>query len=130
MVSGNEDCIFSKIIESRAPVSIIYEDEMVIGCMDIQSVNQDHALVFSKVHVPQLTDLRPNICAHMFEVAMNFSEAMRASDLRCEGINLLLADGEAAGQKISHVHLHVIPRFEGEGFGFRFNEDYFNLPER
>lgn len=94
-------------------MSIIYEDEMVIGCMDIQPVNQGDALVFSRVHVPQLTDLRPNIGAHMFEVAMNFSEAMRASGLRCEGINLLLADGEAAGQEISHVYLHVIPRFGG-----------------
>ncbi len=50
--------------------------------------------------------------------------------MRCEGVNLMLADGEAAFQEVLHVHLHVIPRFKGDGFGFKFNEGYHTLPER
>jgi histidine triad (HIT) family protein len=45
-------------------------------------------------------------------------------------VNLFLADGEAAGQEVFHVHLHVIPRFHGDGFGFRFDPNYFRLPDR
>ena len=58
------------------------------------------------------------------------SEALRASGVRCEGVNFLLADGEIAGQEIHHVHLHVIPRFIGDGFGFKLDESYFVLPAR
>jgi HIT domain len=52
----------------------------------------------------------------MFQIAMRTAKTLRASGLRCEGVNLFLADGEAAFQKVFHVHLHVIPRFEGDGF--------------
>jgi histidine triad (HIT) family protein len=109
---------------------MVYEDDSVMGAMDIQPVNAGHLLIFPKAHAARLADLRPDLGAHMFKVAMEVSEALRASGVRCEGVNLLVADGEAAGQEISHVHLHVIPRFEGDGFGFRFDESYFVLPER
>ena len=56
--------------------------------------------------------------------------ALRASQLQCEGVNLLLADGESAGQEVFHVHLHVIPRHAGDGFGFRFGPNYTNRPPR
>ncbi len=61
---------------------------------------------------------------------MQLSEAVRQSGVRCEGVNLFLADGEAAGQEVFHVHLHLIPRFRGDGFGFRFGPEYGILPER
>jgi histidine triad (HIT) family protein len=58
------------------------------------------------------------------------AEALRASGLPCEGVNLFLADGEAAGQEVFHVHLHVFPRFAGDGFGFRFGPHYEERPTR
>ena len=61
---------------------------------------------------------------------MRLADALRRSGVRCEGVNLFLADGEAAGQEVFHVHLHVIPRFPGDGFGFRFAPGYFQLPGR
>ena len=57
--------------------------------------------------------------------------ALRASGLPCEGVNLFLADGEAAMQEVFHVHLHVIPRFRGDGFGLKFSPEYYTRrPER
>jgi histidine triad (HIT) family protein len=50
--------------------------------------------------------------------------------VRCEGVNLLLSDGEAAFQEIFHVHLHVIPRFKGDGFGIRFGRQYGLRPDK
>ena len=58
------------------------------------------------------------------------SSAVRKSKLKCEGINFFLADGEAAGQEVFHVHLHIIPRFKDDGFGFKFPEGYKDKPER
>jgi histidine triad (HIT) family protein len=130
MIVGNEGCIICKLVNGQLPISKIYEDDRVIGAMDIQPVNTGHLLIFPKNHAARLADLHPETGAHMFKMAMKVSEALRASGVRCEGVNLLLADGEAAGQEIFHVHLHVIPRFEGDGFGFRFDESYFVLPER
>ena len=66
----------------------------------------------------------------MFKTAMKLSRALRASGIKCDGVNLFLADGEAAGQDVFHVHLHVIPRFVDDGFGFKFDESYWTLPTR
>jgi histidine triad (HIT) family protein len=61
---------------------------------------------------------------------MSMIKALRESGIRCEGVNLFLADGEVAGQEVFHVHLHVIPRFSGDGFSFKFDDSYFVLPDR
>jgi len=57
-------------------------------------------------------------------VAQTLAAAVRKSGLKVEGINLLSADGEAAGQEVFHVHLHVLPRFRGDGFGRRVPPHY------
>jgi histidine triad (HIT) family protein len=66
--------------------------------------------------------------ARMFMVAMRLARALRASGLCCEGINLFLADGEAAFQEVFHTHLHVIPRFVGDTF--RIDADWSSTPSR
>jgi histidine triad (HIT) family protein len=66
----------------------------------------------------------------MFKVAMRIGDALRRSGIRCEGIDLHLADGQVAGQEIFHVHLHVIPRFAGDGFGLKFGPRYKIRPSR
>jgi diadenosine tetraphosphate (Ap4A) HIT family hydrolase len=66
----------------------------------------------------------------MFTVAQILAQAIRDSNLRCEGINLFLADGEAAFQEVFHVHLHVIPRYSGDGFGLTFPPGYVTRPPR
>ena len=66
----------------------------------------------------------------LFAAGQRVAAALRSSGLRCEGVNLRLADGEAAGQEVFHVHLHVIPRFAGDGFGLTFGPAYGQLPPR
>jgi histidine triad (HIT) family protein len=61
---------------------------------------------------------------------MEHIAAIRNSNLRCEGVNYFLADGEAAMQEVAHTHLHVFPRFEGDGFGLVFSDEYETLPTR
>ena len=110
------DCIFCEIIARRAPVSIIYEDDVVIVFMDIFPITPGHALVVPKKHIPRLTDLDDATAAHMMVVGRDIAAAIYRSPVRAEGVNLTLADGAAAGQEVFHAHLHVIPRFRGDGF--------------
>ena len=123
-------CIFCKITEGSAPSSKVYEDEICLAFMDIQPVNPGHVLVIPKTHFEDLTDLPADIGSHLFQVAQRVVLSLPKTDIKFEGADLFLAHGEAAGQEIFHVHLHVIPRFRGDGFGFRFGPNYSNLPEK
>ena len=119
-----DGCIFCDIVKGRVSASIVYNDEKVMAFMDTRPVNPGHVLIIPKAHASQLSELDEETGGHIFKIAMHIDEALRRSGLRCEGVTLLLADGEAAFQEIFHVHLHVIPRFRGDGFGIRFGRDY------
>ncbi len=123
-------CIFCSIIAGEAPASMVFQDNVCAAFMDIQPVNAGHILVVPKAHAPDLAALPPTTGGHLFRVGQRIAAALYASGLPCEGINFLLADGEAAGQEVFHLHLHVIPRFQNDGFGFRFHPGYFELPSR
>jgi histidine triad (HIT) family protein len=84
--------------------------------MDINPVNPGHVLVIPKKHHASLAELPETVAASMFTVAQRLSAAIRRSGLRCEGIHMHLADGAAAGQDVFHCHLHVYPRFVGDGY--------------
>jgi len=125
-----ENCVFCRIVKGVAPASVVYSNEKVMALMDIQPVNQGHVLIIPKTHATYLSDLGEEIGSHMFKIAMRVSQALRESGVKCEGIDLFLADGEVAGQEIFHVHMHVIPRFKGDGFGIKFGSNYGARPER
>src|SRR5215207_9348619 len=114
--NGAADCIFCAIVAGSAPASIVYEDADLLAFMDIWPVTPGHLLIIPKRHTPFLADLDEVTGARMFTVAMRLAQALRASGLRCEGISLFLADGEAAFQEVFHTHLHVFPRFAGDTF--------------
>ncbi|MDJ0392570.1 HIT domain-containing protein [Rhodococcus sp. G-MC3] len=115
----NPYTIFAEIIAGTAESSRVYEDDLVLAFLDIRPVTRGHVLVVPKTQARSLAELDPEIGAHMFVVGQKVAAALRASDPRCAGVNFFLADGEVAGQEIFHVHLHVIPRTTGDGFGLR-----------
>ncbi len=110
------ECIFCAVSAGQVERSLVYEDETSVAVMDISPVNPGHALVIPKEHVVGLQDLTDDTAAHLFAIAMRVARALRRSSIRCEGINLFVADGEAAGQEVFHVHVHVLPRFAGDPF--------------
>ena len=118
------NCTFCDIIAGHAPATIIYEDDTAIAFMDIKPINPGHLLIIPRTHATYLSDMDEATGAPLFAIAMRLAAAVRRSGLRCEGVDLFLADGEAAGQEVFHVHLHVIPRFRDDGFGFRFGPEY------
>lgn len=84
--------------------------------MTLGAVNPGHTLIVPIRHADGLADLDPNLGAEMFRLAMRVASAIRSSGLRCDGIDLFLADGRAAFQSVFHAHLHVFPRWRGDGF--------------
>lgn len=113
-MSTDDACVFCEIVAGRAAASVPYEDELVVCVMDIHPVNPGHLVVLPKRHAAGLHELDEETGAHMFRVALRMQRALYASGLPCEGINLLLADGESAWQDVFHVHLQVIPRLRGD----------------
>ena len=114
-----QGCTFCDIVTGKAPASVVHRDERCIAFMDIRPVTPGHLLVIPLAHAPYLADLEPTMGAHLFSVAQKLADGIRRSGLRADGINFFLADGEAAGQEVFHVHLHVFPRFDTDGFGLR-----------
>ncbi len=95
---------------------------------DIEPLTPGHVLVVPRRHAASLADLDPDDGAELFRVAQRVAVALRRSPLRCEGVNFFLADGAAAGQDVFHTHLHVFPRFDGDGFAFRTPADWAERP--
>jgi histidine triad (HIT) family protein len=123
-------CIFCAIIAGKLPSTRVYEDEQVTAFMDIRPVNPGHVLVVPVQHAANLAELPPDSGAAVFRMGQRIAASLYRSGLPCEGVNLWLADGPAAGQEVFHVHLHVLPRYTGDGFGLKFGPNYANLPER
>ena len=118
-------CIFCDILSGITPADFVYRDELCAAFMDIRPINPGHVLVVPHMHVSLLAELEEVATGRLLKVAQKVDAALRVSGLKCEGVNLFLADGRPAGQEVLHVHLHVIPRFHGDGHHLRFSSDYF-----
>jgi histidine triad (HIT) family protein len=123
-MARDTSCIFCDILAGRAEGTFVYRDTVVAAFMSIGAVNPGHVMVVPVQHASSLAELDPAIGGLMFQRAMTLAAALRTSGLRCEGVHLLLNDGRAAFQSVFHVHLHVFPRFRGDGFGFLLPPDF------
>ena len=103
------DCVFCGILDESIPASIVYRDDQCTAFLDIQPVNPGHVLIIPNQHAAYLADIDAETAGHLFQAAQRIAAALRRCGVRCEGINMFLADGEAAMQDVFHVHLHVFP---------------------
>lgn len=125
-----EECVFCGVLAGASPASFVHRDENCAAFMDIQSINPGHVLIVPNEHASCLSDIDEDTGTHLFRIGQRAAAALYESGVKCEGVNFFLADGEAAGQKVFHAHLHVFPRFAGDGFGLRFGPGYMELPKR
>jgi histidine triad (HIT) family protein len=110
-----ETCVFCRIVTGDAHGHFVYKDQYCSAFLDIDGFNPGHTLVVPNHHVPRLSDLTPEAGAHVVATALRIANAIRTSNLSSEGFNLFMSDGECAGQEVGHIHLHVLPRFLGDG---------------
>jgi histidine triad (HIT) family protein len=123
-------CIFCKIVRRELPATVLAEDADTMAFMDIRPINPGHFLVIPKAHAAHLADLPPGAGGRIFEMGRELAVALRKSGVKAEGVNLHLADEAVAGQEIFHVHLHVYPRYAGDGVGLRMGPRYGTMPKR
>jgi histidine triad (HIT) family protein len=108
-------CVFCKIVAGTAPASIAYADSAAVAFLDINPMTPGHTLVVPRVHAAGLADLDVETGVALWRVGQRLAAALRRSPIRSDGVNFFFADGAAAGQEVWHVHLHVIPRWKGDG---------------
>ncbi|HST67286.1 MAG TPA: HIT family protein [Mycobacteriales bacterium] len=108
-------CDFCRIVAGTAPASKVFADDTAVVFLDIAPMTPGHLLVVPRTHVESLADLDPATGAQLWRIGQRMAAALRRSEVRCEGVNFFLADGAAAFQEVPHLHLHVIPRFRGDG---------------
>ena len=111
-------CVFCEIVAGTAPAVRVYEDDDYLGFLDIRPFTRGHTLVIPKAHSVDLTDTPASLLAGMLTVGQRIAQAARASRLAATGNNVAINDGRSAFQSVFHIHLHVVPRRDGDKLSF------------
>lgn len=117
-----DNCIFCKIASGEIPSYTIYEDDDFKAFMDISPASKGHTILIPKQHADNIFDLDETVASKLLPVAARIAKALKV-ELKCEGLNLLQNNGEAAGQTVFHFHMHIIPRYKVDKVVVKWVED-------
>ena len=109
-----DDCIFCKIANGEIPSKTLYDDERFRVILDLGPATKGHALILPKDHFSNLFELPDETAGEVMKLARRMAVQMKEK-LHADGFNLVQNNGECAGQTVMHFHLHLIPRYEGDG---------------
>jgi histidine triad (HIT) family protein len=118
----DEDCIFCRIVAGEAPCEAIHEDEVTFAFMDINPANDRHCLVIPKAHFATVFETPRELFGAVARVAAQVARAVMA-ELAPGGLSLVQANGPLAGQTVSHLHIHVLPRHAGDGLPLNWDRN-------
>lgn len=110
----DDNCIFCKLANGDIPTNVIYEDEMFTVILDASPATKGHALILPKEHAANIYELPDETAAKIFVLAKKLAAEM-TKRLGCDGFNIVQNNGEVAGQTVFHFHMHLIPRYAGDG---------------
>ncbi len=110
------DCLFCKIVAKEIPAAVIYEDAAALAILDIHPKSWGHAVILPKRHAPTILDMPEGELGPLF-TAVSKIVAAEQKALHPDGFTIGVNHGEAAGQAIPHLHIHVLPRFRNDGGG-------------
>lgn len=109
----DDNCIFCKIANGEIPSATLYEDEDFRVILDLGPASKGHALILPKEHAANLYELPDELASKAMIVAKKVGAVLKEG-LKCDGLNVVQNNGEAAGQTVFHFHMHLIPRYEGD----------------
>ncbi|MFU7517138.1 HIT family protein [Clostridium sp. HCS.1] len=110
------DCIFCKIVIGEASSMKVFEDEYTIAFMDLAKDADGHILVIPKKHCKNILDCDNDTLKYIMNTVKKVSNHL-VENCGYNGVDLLNANNESAGQTVPHFHMHIIPRKEGDGLG-------------
>ena len=108
------ECVFCRIVAKQIPASVVYEDDDTLVFMDLGQVNPGHVLVAAKAHAENIYALDDAQAACVFRTAAKVARSLRDA-FSPQGLSVYQANGTAAGQTVFHFHMHLVPRYEGDG---------------
>lgn len=108
------DCVFCKIMAKQIPASVVHEDEHTLAFMDLGQVNPGHVLVAARAHAENVYALNDLQAAAVFRSVAKVARAIRGA-FSPPGLSIYQANGTPAGQTVFHFHMHLVPRYEGDG---------------
>jgi histidine triad (HIT) family protein len=108
------NCIFCKIVDGSLPSFKVYEDETTLAFLTIEPVTTGHTLVIPKEHVPNIFEATPGTWSEAQETVRKVAHAVERG-MQADGVNINMNNREHAGQVVDHFHIHVIPRYAGDG---------------
>ncbi len=108
------NCVFCRIVAKEIPATVVHEDEHTLAFMDIGQVNPGHVLVALKKHAENIFALDEAQAGAVFRSAAKVARAIRGA-FEPQGLSVYQANGAAAGQTVLHLHIHLVPRYEGDG---------------
>ncbi|MBU0717006.1 MAG: HIT family protein [Planctomycetes bacterium] len=119
-MSRDPNCVFCSIIAGDIPASVVFENEGVLAFLDVGPLSEGHVLVIPRQHYERVVDMPGPALA---EIAIALPKLGRAllKVTKVQAFNVLVNNGEVAGQVVPHVHFHLIPRLPGDGLGYRWN---------
>lgn len=109
-----DDCIFCKIIAGKVPAHKVYENDKIFAFLDISPVNPGHTLVVPRAHHTDLLETPDDVLSDMITRTKKIAAAI-VKAVKADGFNIGVNTKPAAGQAVFHTHLHIIPRFSGDG---------------
>ncbi len=109
----DENNVFAKVLRGEIPCHKIYEDEDTLAFLDIMPRTEGHALVITKENARDLFDVSPKALAKLMAVAQKLAPQIKDA-VGADGVLIQQFNGAAAGQTVFHLHVHIIPRKEGE----------------
>ena len=116
---SDESCIFCDIVCGQAPARIVHDDDRTLAFLDIFPITRGHTLVVPKAHARDLRDADPEDVAAVARTAQLVARALDDA-VDPDGLNLLQTNGAAAMQTVFHLHVHVLPRWEGDSLHVTF----------
>ena len=114
------DCIFCRIAAGEIPSARVMEDDTKLAFMDINPVRPGHVLLIPRKHYERLTDMPPVEAGELLAALPGLAAAV-VKATQADGFNGFQTNGACAGQVVPHVHVHIIPRHENDGYSFNWN---------
>jgi histidine triad (HIT) family protein len=108
----DDNCIFCKIANGDIPSAAVYEDEEFKVILDMGPAAKGHALILPKSHFKDITEADAATAGKLFPLAARIGTGMKKG-LGADGFNVVQNNGSVAGQTVFHLHVHIIPRYEG-----------------
>jgi histidine triad (HIT) family protein len=108
------NCVFCRIVARQIPATVVHEDERTLAFMDLGQVNPGHVLVAAKAHLENVFELEAEQAAAVAKTMVRVARAIRDA-FAPQGLSVYQANGAAAGQTVFHYHVHLVPRYQGDG---------------